>query len=50
MAFSWKIVSILFRPIRRTFYLSLFGASIATQKTPNVRPVLNPKGDAKADI
>ncbi len=50
MAFSQKIVPILFRPIRRMFHLSLFGASTATKKTPNIRPVLNPKGHAKADF
>ncbi len=32
MASSRKIVPILFRPIRRMFHLSLFGAAIATQK------------------
>ncbi len=48
MVFSRKIVSILFRPKRRTFHLSLFSAAIAMKKTLNVRPVLNPKGHAKS--
>ncbi len=47
IAYSQKIVSILFRPIIRTLHLSLFCAAIATKKTPNVRHVLNPKGHAK---
>jgi hypothetical protein len=42
-----EIVPILFTPIRRMFHLSLFSDVIVTKKSPNERPVLNPKGHPK---